>query len=147
MKIQPVIEHEPADKWVEGKSQSTDEVGKEHDYLVGSWSQVDLPCVWKPVRDVCCPELRNVPLLAEEAIYLPPAPDMFGCAEKGRTGALELEHARIDERRRKEAWVKEENPYLFIKAVETVRLPTCPLKSLISQAPRLMARLGYPYPY
>ena len=85
--------------------------------------------------------------LTEEAIHLPPTPDMFDCAEKVRTGALELERARMDERRRKEAWVKEENPYLFIKAVETVRLPTCPLKSLISQAPRLMARLGYPYPY
>ena len=34
------------------------------------------------------------------------------------------------------------NTYHFIKSVETVCLPTCPLKSLIPQAPRLMARLG-----
>ena len=78
---------------------------------------------------------------------MPPALDMFGCAEKVRTRALELERARMDKRRRKEAWVIEENPYLFIKAVETVRLPTCPVKSLIPRASRLMTRLGYPHPY
>ena len=61
--------------------------------------------------------------------------------------ALELESARMDERRRKKAWVKKGNPYLFIKAVEIVHLLTCPLKSLIPQEPRLMARLGYPRPY
>ena len=66
---------------------------------------------------------------------MPPAPDMLDCVEKVRTGALELERARMDERRKKKAWVKKENPYLFIKAVETVSLPTCPVKLLIPQAP------------
>ena len=47
---------------------------------------------------------------------MPPAPDMFGYTEKVRTGALELEGARMDEQMRKKAWVKEENPYLFINA-------------------------------
>ena len=65
--------------------------------------------------------------VTEETIHLPPASDMFGCVEKVRTGALEHERARMDEQRRKEAWVKEENPYLFIKAVETVCLPTLAL--------------------
>ena len=30
--------------------------------------------------------------------------------------------------------VEKEDPYLFIEAVETVRLPTCPINSLIPQA-------------
>ena len=41
--------------------------------------------------------------------------------------------------RKKKAWEKKRSPCPFIKAVETVRLPTCPVKSLIPQAPRLMA--------
>ena len=81
------------------------------------------------------------------SVVLPPTPDMFGCAEKVRARALELERARMDERRRKEAWVKEENPYLFIKAAETVRLPTCPIKLAYSPSTALMARWVYPYPY
>ena len=65
MEIQPLVEHDPADKWVEGESQSADEVGEEHNPLVGSQSRNDLPCVRKPVRDVCGqvssrPELCNV---------------------------------------------------------------------------------------
>ena len=47
----------------------------------------------------------------------------------------------------KKAWEKKGNPYPLIKAAKILCLPTCPLKSLISQAPRLMARLGYPRPY
>ena len=70
--------------------------------------------------------------LTVEAPHLPPALDMFGYAEKARSRALELKLARMDERRRKQAWVEEGNPYLFIKAVETMRLPTCPLRLLIS---------------
>ena len=35
VEIQPVVEHEPADKRVEGKSQSTDEVGKKNHPLMG----------------------------------------------------------------------------------------------------------------
>ena len=64
-----------------------------------------------------------------------------------RTWALELECVRMDGQGKKKAWVKKRNPCPFIKAVEIVCLPTCPIKSLIPQASRLMARLGYPYPY
>ena len=53
VKIQPVVEHEPADKWVEGKSQSADEVGEEYNPLMGFWSRDDLPRVWELVRDIC----------------------------------------------------------------------------------------------
>ena len=35
MEIQPVVEHEPADKWVERKSQSADEMGKKNYPLMG----------------------------------------------------------------------------------------------------------------
>ena len=65
MEVQPVLEHEPADKWVEGKSQPADEMGKEYIPFVGFGGRDDLPRVWEPVRDVCghvssFPELRNV---------------------------------------------------------------------------------------
>ena len=43
--------------------------------------------------------------------------------EKEKAWVLELERARMDEQRKKKAWVKKGNPYLFIKAVETMRLP------------------------
>ena len=69
-------------KW---KSQSTDEVGKEHDPLVGSQRRNDLPCVWQPVRDICDLATRSFVIcssLTVEATHLPPAPDMFGYAEK-----------------------------------------------------------------
>ena len=56
---------------------------------------------------------------------MPPAPDMFGCAEKAWTRALELEEARMDKQRRKKAWVKMGNSYPFIEATKAVRLPTC----------------------
>ena len=52
MKIQPVVEHEPVDKWVEGKSQSTDEVGKKNYPLMGFGRRDDLPCIWQPVRNI-----------------------------------------------------------------------------------------------
>ena len=45
MEILPVVEHEPTDEGVEWKPQSMDEVGKQHDPLVGSWSWNDLPVV------------------------------------------------------------------------------------------------------
>ena len=53
MKIQPVLEHEPADKRVEGKSQSADEVGKKNYSLMGFGRRDDLPCIWQPVRAIC----------------------------------------------------------------------------------------------
>ena len=37
---------------------------------------------------------------------------------------MELE--RKDKQRKQKAWVKEGNPYPFIKAIEIMRLPACP---------------------
>ena len=51
MEIQPVVEHESADEWVERESQPADEVGDEHDPLMGLWSGDDLSLGWKPVGD------------------------------------------------------------------------------------------------
>ena len=120
MKIQPVVKHEPADKRVEGKSQSADEVGKKNHPLMGFWSRDDLPCVRELVRNICSqvssfPELRNV-LLRNEGDH--PLASFSGhvwsgFTERMRTWALELERTRMDERRKKKAWVKKRNPYLF----------------------------------
>ena len=43
VEVQAVVEHDPTDKWVEGKSQSADEVGEKHNPLVGFRSRDDLP--------------------------------------------------------------------------------------------------------
>ena len=51
MKIQPVVEHEPAGKRVEGKSQSTDKVGQKNYPLMGFGHRDELPCIWQPVHD------------------------------------------------------------------------------------------------
>ena len=52
MKIQPVLEHEPADKRVEGKSQSVDEMGKKDYPLMGFGHWDDLPRIRQPVHDI-----------------------------------------------------------------------------------------------
>ena len=77
---------------------------------------------------------------------MPPAPDMFGYAEKTWTRALELEGARMDKRRRKKAWVKMGNPYPFIEATKTVRLPTCPLKIAYFPNATIDGAVGLPIP-
>ena len=142
VKVQPVVEHEPTDKQVEGKSQSADEVGKKYHPLMGFWSRDDLPCVWEPVRDVCgqvsgFPELRNVLLRNGGDHPLAPRSRHVwnGFVEKKRTWALELERVRMDGQGKEKAWVRKRSPSPFIKAVETVRLPTCLVNPLIPQAP------------
>ena len=53
MEVQLVVEHEPANEWVEGTSQPTNEMGKEYNPFVGLGGRNDLPHVWEPVRDIC----------------------------------------------------------------------------------------------
>ena len=43
MKIQPILEHEPADKRVERKSQSAEKMGKKNYSLMGIGRWYDLP--------------------------------------------------------------------------------------------------------
>ena len=52
MEVQPVVEHKPANKWVEGKSQPADEMGKEYNPFVGLGGRNDLPPAWEPVHDM-----------------------------------------------------------------------------------------------
>ena len=52
MEIQAIVKHEPLDKWVESKTQSAEEVGKEYYPFVGPWGGEELPLLGKPVRDV-----------------------------------------------------------------------------------------------
>src|SRR3954466_13094205 len=52
MEIQAVVEHESPDKWAEWKTQSTEEMGKEHYPLMGPWGGQKLPLLGKLVRDV-----------------------------------------------------------------------------------------------
>ena len=52
MKIQPVVKHEPADKWVEGESQTADEVREKHYPLLRLGGRDYLPRIWQPVRDI-----------------------------------------------------------------------------------------------
>ena len=83
MKIQPIVEHEPADKRVEGKSQSADEVSKKNHPLVGSGVGTICPasgsrCAMSAAR---YPASRSFVLFSSvtgETIHLPPAPDMLG---------------------------------------------------------------------
>ena len=65
VEVQPVVEHEPVNKWVEGKSQPADEMGKEYNPFVGFGGRDNLPRVWEPVCDICgqvsgFPDLRDV---------------------------------------------------------------------------------------
>ena len=52
MEVQPIIEHNAADEWMEGKPQSTDVMGEENYPLVRFWGRDDLPRGWQPVRNI-----------------------------------------------------------------------------------------------
>ena len=90
VEVQPVVEHDSADKRVERKSQPADKVGDEHHPLMGLRSGDDLPLGRKPVGDFLgqvprLPELRMSFSLMEETIHLPyaPDPDMVGVLSWG----------------------------------------------------------------
>ena len=52
MEVQPVVEHETMDEWMEGKPQSTEEVVKEIYPLVRFWGRDNLPRSGQPMRDI-----------------------------------------------------------------------------------------------
>ena len=56
---------------------------------------------------------------------MPPAPDpdMIGVLFGRKRWVLGRWSSRMNEQRKKRAWVKEGNPYPFIKAIKIVRLP------------------------
>ena len=80
-----------------------------------------------------------------EATHLPPAPDMFSCAEETWAWALELEGARVGKRRKK-AWVKMGKSYPFIEATKAVHLPTCPLGIACFPSATIDGVVGLPIP-
>ena len=68
MKIDPIVIHDSPNEQVEGKPESTDEMGKEHDSLMRFRSGDDLSRRWKTVADLLgqipgSPELLDVLLL------------------------------------------------------------------------------------
>ena len=65
MKIQPIVEHEPPHKGVEGEAQASEEVRNKHNTLIGLRHRDDLPRSRKPVLDIGgqvsdLPKLRDV---------------------------------------------------------------------------------------
>ena len=52
MKVQPVVEHETTDEWMEGKPQSAEEVVEENYPLVRFRGRDDLPRSGQPMRDI-----------------------------------------------------------------------------------------------
>ena len=61
MKINPIVIHDSPDKWVEGKPEPADEVGKEHDSLMRLQSGDNLSRRWETVADL----LGQIPGLPE----------------------------------------------------------------------------------
>ena len=61
MKINPVVIHDSTNKWVKGKPEPADKMGKEHDSLVRLRSRDDLSRRWETVAD----RLGQIPGLPE----------------------------------------------------------------------------------
>ena len=140
MEVQPVVEHEPANKWVESKSQPMDEMGKEYNPFVGFGGGDDLPRIWEPVRDIYgqvsgFPELRNV-LLRNGGDH--PLASRFGHVWSGLRRKCELGcwSSSAQERMSKEeegVGEKDESLSLY-KGGRNYAPPHLPGKSLIPQA-------------
>ena len=113
MEIQALIKHEPLDEGMERESQSAEEMGEEYYPLMGPGCGDELPLIWEPVRDVVG-QVSSSPQFLDVSIRdggdHPPA----SCSGHGwrrlrwevRTWALELECAKMDEQRRKKAWME-----------------------------------------
>ena len=110
MEIQAVVEHEPPDKWVEWKAQSTEEMGEEYHPLMGPRGGDELPFIWKPVRDIVrqvsgLPQLFDLPLRdgGGRPSTSRSGHDWRRLRWEVRTWALELECAGMDKRSRRKA--------------------------------------------
>ena len=92
MKIQPIVEHEPPHKGIEGEAQASEEVRNKHDALIGLRRGDNLPWSRKPVLDIGgqvsdLPKLSNI-LLLDRGGH-PPA-FCVGSGHTGGSGVLEL---------------------------------------------------------
>ena len=101
------------DEWVERESRSAEEMGKEHYPLMGPGGGDELPLFWEPVRDDVgqvsgSPQLLDVSL-RDGGGHPPASHSEHGWRRSRwemRTWVLELECAKMDEQRRKKAWMK-----------------------------------------
>ena len=84
MKINPIVIHDSTDKWVEGKPEPADEVGKEHDSLVRLRSGDDLSRWWETVADL----LGQIPVFPELLDILLPDGRGHPSASCSRSGHL-----------------------------------------------------------
>ena len=92
MKIQPIVEHEPPHKGVEGEAQAAEEVRDKHNTLIGLRCRDNLPWSRKPVLDIGdqvsdLPKLCNVLLLDQGSHSLALS---IGSGHIGGSGVLEL---------------------------------------------------------
>ena len=81
MEVQAVVEHEPPDERVKRKTQSAEEMGKKNNPLMGPGGGDELPasgsrCAMSSDRYPAFLSFLICPSVTEEAIHLPPAPDM-----------------------------------------------------------------------
>ena len=61
MKINPIVIHDSANKWMKGNPEPTDKMRKKRDSLVGLRSRDDLSCRWKAMAGL----VGQVPSLLE----------------------------------------------------------------------------------
>ena len=92
MKIQPIVEHEPPHKGVEGEAQASEEVWDKHNALIGLRRRDNLPWSRKPVLNVGgqvsdLPKLHNV-LLLDRGGH--PLAFRVGFGHIGGSGVLDL---------------------------------------------------------
>ena len=83
MEIQAVVEHEPPDKGMEWEAQSAEEMGKKYYPLMGPGVGMSSPssgsrCAMSLDRYPALRSFWMYPSVTEEAIHLPPAPDIVG---------------------------------------------------------------------
>ena len=83
VEVQAIVEHEPPDERVKRKTQSAEEMGKKNDPLMGPGVGMSCPasgsrCAMSLDKYPAFLSFLICPSVTEEAIHLPPAPDMIG---------------------------------------------------------------------
>ena len=94
MKIDPIVIHDSTYKWVEGKPEPTDKMGKEHDSLVRLRSRDNLSRRWETVANL----LGQIPGFSEPLDIL--LPDGKGHPFASRSGSGHLIKTPLQWRRR-----------------------------------------------
>ena len=133
MKIDPVIIHDAANKWVKGKPEPEDKMREEYDPLMGLRSRDNLSRRRKTVADFLGqipgrPQLFNILLLDGGGHPLASCSGSghfrrtFVCGEMN-VGALGLGRRERDEQKEKKAWVERERPFPFIEAMKLCASP------------------------